>query len=58
MLLAEELYAAGAAISGNPDMLGSIKGEDIIKLLLVALTGIGFLLGAAKINFIADLLRM
>jgi len=58
MLLAEELYAAGAAISGNPDMLGSIKGEDIIKLLLVALTGVGFLLGAAKINFIADLLRM
>lgn len=58
MLLAEELFAAGAAISGNPDMLGSIKGEDMIKLLLIIVTGIGFLLGAARINFIADLLRM
>jgi len=56
MLLAEELYAAGAAISGNPDALGSIKGEDMIKLLIVALTGVGFLLGAAGITIIADLL--
>jgi hypothetical protein len=37
-------------------MLGSIKGEDIVKLLLVAVTGIGFLLGAAGITVIADLL--
>jgi hypothetical protein len=58
MLLAEELYAAGAAISQNPDMLGSIKGEDMIKLVIIALTGIGFLLGAAKITFLAELLRM
>ena len=58
MLLAEELYAAGAAISGNPDMLGSIKGEDMIKWVLVAITGVGFLLGAARITFLADLLRM
>jgi hypothetical protein len=58
MLLAEELYAAGAAISQNPDMLGSIKGEDMIKWLLVAITGVGFLMGAVRINFLADLLRM
>ncbi len=56
MLLAEELFAAGASVSGDPEMVGSIKGEDIIKLLLVAMTGIGFLLGAAGITVIADLL--
>lgn len=56
MLLAEELFAAGASVSGDPEMVGSIKGEDMIKLLLVALTGVGFLLGAAGITVIADLL--
>jgi hypothetical protein len=56
MLLAEELFAAGASVSGDPEMVGSIKGEDIVKLLLVAMTGIGFLLGAAGITVIADLL--
>jgi len=58
MLLAEELYAAGAAISANPDMLGSIKGEDMIKWLIVVLICVGFLLGAARITFLADLLRV
>lgn len=56
MLLAEELFAAGAVISQDPDMLGSIKGEDMIKILLMAIIGIGFLLGAAGITVIADLL--
>jgi len=56
MLLAEELFAASASVSGDPEMIGSIKGEDIIKLLLVAMTGVGFLLGAAGITVIADLL--
>lgn len=56
MLLAEELFAAGAAISDNPDMLGSIRGEDMLKLILVAITAVGFILGAAGITVIADLL--
>jgi hypothetical protein len=56
MLLAEELFAAGAAITRDRDMLGAIKGEDIIKLLLIAITGIGFILGAAGISVIADIL--
>jgi hypothetical protein len=37
-------------------MLGSIKGEDIMKFILVALIGVGFLLGAAGITIIADML--
>jgi hypothetical protein len=58
MLLAEELFAAGAAISQNRDMLGSIKGEDYMKLVLIAITAIGFILGAINITIIADLLGM
>jgi hypothetical protein len=58
MLLAEELFAAGAVISQNRDMLGSIKGEDFMKILLMAITGIGFILGAINVSIIADLLRM
>jgi len=54
--LAEELFAAGASVSGDPEMVGSIKGEDMVKLLLVAMTTVGFLLGAAGITVIADLL--
>ena len=58
MLLAEELFAAGASISGDPDVLGSLKGEDIMKFLVIAIIAVGFLLGAAGITFIADLLGM
>jgi hypothetical protein len=56
MLLAEELFAAGAAISQDPDMLGSIRGEDMMKWLLMAIMVVGFLLGAAGITAVADLL--
>lgn len=56
MLLAEELFAAGAAISQDHDMLGSIKGEDYVKILLMAITSLGFILGALNITIIADLL--
>ena len=58
MLLAEELFAAGAAISGDPDVLGSIKGEDYLKFILLAVIAIGFLLGAAGITFLADMLAL
>ena len=58
MLLAEELFAAGAAISQDRDMLGSIKGEDYFKILLMGVIGLGFLLGAAGISVIADLWGM
>jgi hypothetical protein len=58
MLLAEELFAAGAAISMNRDMLGSIKGEDIVKVFLMAIIAVGFILGAINVSIIADILRM
>jgi hypothetical protein len=34
-LLGEELYAADAYLSGRPSLLGSLRGQDIVKLLIV-----------------------
>ena len=33
VLIGEEFYAASAYLSGSPEMLGSIKGQDYVKLL-------------------------
>jgi hypothetical protein len=48
-LIGEEFYAASAYLSGDPDQLGSLKGQDFGKLLVACLLIIGCLLatGAA-----------
>ena len=58
MLLAEELFAAGASISKDPDMLGSLKGEDLVKFIFIALMAIGFLLGLGNVPTLIDILGM
>ncbi len=58
MLLAEELFAAGASISRDPDLLGSIKGEDILKFIFLGLMTVGFILGLGNVTFLIDLLGM
>ena len=32
VLIGEEFYAASAYLSGSPEMIGSIKGQDYVKL--------------------------
>lgn len=41
-LIGEELYAASSYLSGEPRMLGSLKGQDLIKVLiaLVVVAGV------------------
>jgi len=58
MLIMEELYAASAEISGNPDVLGSLKGEDILKFITLALLGVGFLLALMSNTSLIGLLRL
>ncbi|MCP4583058.1 MAG: hypothetical protein GY839_15725 [candidate division Zixibacteria bacterium] len=43
-LMGEELYAASAYLSREPLLLGGLKGQDWIKILLVALVIIGIVL--------------
>ena len=40
-LIGEEFFAASAYLSGDPDQLGSLKGQDVAKLLAVALIVVG-----------------
>jgi hypothetical protein len=44
-LMGEELYAASAYLSKEPLMLGSLKGQDLIKIILVFLIILGVILG-------------
>jgi len=43
VLIGEEFYAASAYLSGSPEMIGSIKGQDYVKLLCMLLIGAVFL---------------
>ncbi|MGD8923224.1 MAG: hypothetical protein PVH24_08230, partial [Candidatus Zixiibacteriota bacterium] len=45
-LMGEELYAASAYLSHEPIMLGGLKGQDFIKVIIVVLILIGVLLVA------------
>ncbi len=43
-LMGEELYAASAYLSHEPVMLGGLKGQDFVKMLLIIALVIGILL--------------
>ena len=43
-LMGEELFAASAYLSREPVMLGSLKGQDLVKMILVVLIIIGVIL--------------
>lgn len=58
VLMSEELYAAGALLEGDQKKLGILRGEDIIKLIIVFLILIGFFLGSFDITILADILRL
>ncbi len=49
-LMGEELYAASAYLSHEPIMLGGLKGQDFIKVIIVVLILIGVLLVALGIG--------
>ena len=57
-LIMEEVYAAGAMTHPNPDSLGTLYGEDIIKFILLALLVIGVLLAFGRQTLLIDLLKM
>jgi hypothetical protein len=57
-LLMEELYAASAEISGNSDVLGSLRGEDFLKFAVLALIGVGFVIAFSGSTFLINLLKL
>jgi len=57
-LMGEELYAASAYLSKEPLLLGSLKGQDWGKLLVVAAILIGVVMQLLGFNWFCDLIRM
>ena len=43
VLIGEEFYAASAYLSGSPEMLGSIKGQDYVKVVCMLLIIVVFI---------------
>ena len=46
-LIGEELFAASAYLSGEPRLVGALKGADLIKLVIVVLVLVGCVLETA-----------
>jgi len=57
-LIGEELYAASAYLSREPVLLGSIKGQDLTKLLLMLALGLGVILESFGLAYVKDAFRM
>ena len=55
-LIGEELYAASAYLSREPLLLGSLKGQDIIKMIIIAVIVIGSILAACGLMTISNIL--
>ncbi len=49
-LIGEEMYAASSYLSREPTLLGSIKGEDYAKMIIIIVIGVGILLATLS-NF-------
>jgi hypothetical protein len=56
MLIGEEIYAAGAYVSGEAEQLGTIAGTDIAKLILIGLLLVGIVLTSAGSEVIQSIL--
>ena len=56
-LIGEELYAASAYLSREPMLLGSLRGQDLGKVLIFAVIVLGVVLELAGINWITTLLQ-
>jgi len=49
-LIGEEFFAASAYLSGDPQQLGSLKGQDVGKLLSMVLIAVGSLLATLAVG--------
>ena len=56
VLIGEEIFAAGAYVSGDPQQIGSIAAQDWFKIAAIALSVVGALLSSVGIDIIAELL--
>ncbi|MGB9824090.1 MAG: DUF6754 domain-containing protein [Candidatus Hydrothermia bacterium] len=53
-LIGEEMYAASAYLSRDPLSLGTIKGEDYLKMLIMIVILIGTILESAGVHYLTQ----
>jgi hypothetical protein len=53
-LIGEEVYAAGAYLSQDPNQLGGLRGQDVAKMGALATVGLGLLFGLFMTLFKGD----
>jgi hypothetical protein len=51
-LIGEELYAASAYLSGEPKLVGGLKGADLMKLVVLGLVVIGCILESSGVHWL------
>ncbi|MCD4650921.1 MAG: hypothetical protein K8S56_03950, partial [Candidatus Cloacimonetes bacterium] len=51
-LIGEELFAASAYLSGDPHQLGSLKGQDVGKAIVVSTILLGTILEISGVHFL------
>lgn len=56
-LIGEELYAASAYLSGEPKLVGSLKGADMIKVVIILVVIVGCVLESAGITGLTQWMR-
>jgi len=49
-LIGEELFAASAYLSGEPKLVGSLKGADLIKIVIIVVVIVGCVLESMNIH--------
>jgi len=49
-LIGEELYAASAYLSGEPKLVGALKGADLMKIIIIASVVIGCILETLRLH--------
>ena len=56
-LIGEELYAASAYLTREPVLLGSVRGQDIAKAILIVLGILGIAAASFGVHGVADLFK-
>jgi hypothetical protein len=55
VLIGEELFAASGYLSGDPQVIGSLKGSDYLKIIVVVLLFIGAILAIVNQEWFVNL---
>ncbi len=53
-LIGEELFSASGYLSGDPLILGAVRGQDILKIIIIAILVTGAILGLFNVDIIAE----